>query len=351
MISRKSQIPLYIQLADTLREKIKNGEIKEGDKLESETEMIKHYHLGRLTIREALGVLVNEGLLEKRHGKGTFCKTNIVQKKYRVDIFLNLAETDFIPYYLRSICGVLEAENINIVMADTRNDAEVICSLLENAILDGTDGIIFQPTNSEEDAPEKLCEILDRLEENRVPYIMIDTYYRNVAESYVVMDEFQAGKIAADYLIRLGHTRLCAIEQSDRVDSRGRTEGFVSALDEKPCIIEYDENLHTSITEALAKTGDITGIFCFNDGIAKKCYDILSTMNISIPEDISLISVDDTVIASALSPTLTSIIHPKEHLGKEAAKAILSMISGKSMWPYKKVFQPAIAIRESCREM
>ena len=74
-------------------------------------------------------------------------------------------------------------------------------------------------------------------------------------------------------------------------------------------------------------------------------------ISLSIPEDISLISVDDTVIASALSPTLTSIIHPKEHLGKEAAKAILSMISGKSMWPYKKVFQPAIVIRESCREM
>lgn len=351
MISRNSQLPLYIQLADTLREQIRTGEIQEGDKLPSETEMIKHYKLGRLTVREALGILVNEGLLEKRHGKGTFCKTNFVQKKHRVDIFLNLAEVEFIPYYLRSICAVLESENVNIVMGDTRNSVDVICNLIENALLDGTDGIIFQPSNTQENATEKLCEILDKVRDARVPYIMIDTFYKNVPESYVVMDEHQAGKIAADYFVRMGHTKLCAIEHSKRVDSMERIRGFVSVLENEPYLIEYGNNLKETLVDLLKENEDITGIFCFNDGIAKKCYDILSHMNISIPEQMSVISVDDTIVASTLSPALTSVIHPKEHLGKEAAKAILSMISGEAMWPYKKVFQPSLAIRKSCCEI
>ncbi len=351
MISRNSQVPLYVQLADTLREQIRNGEIKVGDKLQSETEMIRNYRLGRLTIREALGILVNEGLIEKRHGKGTFCKTNIVEKKHRVDIFLNLAEVDFIPYYLRSICAVLDSENVNIVMGDTRNDADVICNLLENALLDGTDGIIFQPSNTDENAPEKLQSVLKSLEDVSVPYVMIDTFYKNVPESYVVMDEHQAGKIAADYFVRLGHTELCAVGCSGRVDSSERIEGFVSGLKIKPQIIEYSKNLKAALEAVISENSNITGIFCFNDGVAKRCYDILSSMNISIPEQMSVISVDDTIIASTLSPTLTSVIHPKEHLGKEAAKAILSIISGESVWPYKKVFQPSMAIRKSCCEI
>ncbi len=351
MINRNSHIPLYVQLSDIFRQKISTGEIKEGDKLPSESEMIKQYHLGRLTIREALGILVNEGLLEKRHGKGTFCKTNFVQKKHRVDIFLDLADVEFIPYYLRSICAVLESENINIIMGDTRNSTDVICNLVENALLSDTDGIIFQPTNTEENAPEKLCEILKRVSDAKIPYVMIDTFYKNLPESYVVMDEHQAGKIAADYFVQMGHTKLCAIGHPNRVDSTQRIEGFMKSFETKPYFIECDKDISSSIKDIFSKNDDVTGVFCFNDGVAKKCYDALSSMNISVPEQVSVISVDDTIIASTLSPTLTSVIHPKENLGKEAARAIVAMISGKETWPYRKVFQPSLAIRKSCREI
>ena len=54
--------------------------IKPGDKLLSESEMIQQYQLGRLTIREALALLANEGLIEKHHGKGTYYKSRNVQK-------------------------------------------------------------------------------------------------------------------------------------------------------------------------------------------------------------------------------------------------------------------------------
>jgi len=349
MISRNSPIPLYVQLADTIREQIRVGEIKVGDMIESENEMTKRYSVARLTVREALGILVNEGLLEKRHGKGTFCRANLNQKKWRVDILLNLAEVDFIPYYLRSVCSVLETENVNIVMGDTKNDADVIEGLIENAISDRTDGIIFQPSNMTENAPESLVCALNKLTEAKIPYVMIDTFYKNLPESYVVMDEAQAGKIAADYFSMSGHKCLCAVSFPGRTDSADRIRGFVSSFGEEVSLIEYGDGFEKALTE-LIKRKDVSGIFTFNDSVAKKCYDILAKQNIRIPEDISIISVDDTVVASTLSPTLTSVIHPKENLGQDAAKAILAMISGKASWPYKKVFQPSLAIRESTKK-
>ncbi|MBR5460744.1 MAG: substrate-binding domain-containing protein [Clostridia bacterium] len=348
MIKRNSSVPLYVQLADTIRGQIKTGQIKVGDMLPSENEMIKLYGVARLTVREALSVLVNEGLLEKRHGKGTFCRSSLNLKKIRVDIFLNLAEVDFIPYYLRSICEVLESENVNVVMADTKNDADVIAGLIENAMLDKTDGIIFQPSNRSENAPDNLVSTLSRLVAHGIPYVMIDTFYKNLPESYVVMDEFQAGRISADYFKSLGIKKACAVTYLERTDSKERLDGFFSSFGESTFFLEYTESFAESLS-ALIKKHSIDGIFCFNDGVAKKCYDILAPLNVRIPDDVSIISVDDTVIASTLSPALTSVIHPKENLGRDAARAILSMISKELEWPYKKVFQPSLAIRKSTK--
>ena len=351
MLNRNIPIPMYVQLADTLREQILSGKIKPGDKLPSETEMIKEYKLGRLTIRDALSILVNEGLLEKHHGKGTFCRTNITQQKTKVDLLLNLSDLYFIPYYLRSICDVLDSENVNIVLSDTKNDVDTICSLLERILAEGSDGIIFQPTLESSDAPEMLVNILKRLVDCDIPYIMIDTKYDNVPPSYVVMNEIQTGKIAADYFVRMGHKALCAIWQEKRIDSVLRAKGFKEALTTAPYMIENNDSLADSLEVMLAERPDITGIFCYHDGIAKKCYEILKSMNISIPDDISVLSVDDTIVASTLSPALTSVVHPKEFLGRDAAKAMLSIISGKIRWPYKKVFEPSLAIRKSCCEL
>lgn len=351
MINRNSSVPMYVQLADTLREQIVSGKIKPGDKLPSETEMIKQYNLGRLTIRDALSILVNEGLLEKHHGKGTFCKTNFTPKKTRVDLLLNLSDFYFIPYYLRSICEVLESENVNIVLSDTKDDVDTICALLERIFAEGSSGIIFQPNTDTSQAPQKLVDILNKLVEADIPYIMIDTKYDNVPASYAIMDELHAGKIAADYFVRMGHSSLCVIWQKNRVDSILRAEGFSNALTAPPYKIENDDNLDISLKTVLTEHPEITGFFCYNDVVAKKCYDILNELGIAIPDRISVISVDDTIIASTLSPTLTSIMHPKENLGKVAANAMISIISGDTDWPYRKVFEPSLAIRQSCIEI
>lgn len=351
MINRKSNIPLYVQLADLIRDQIRRGEIRVGDKLPSETEMIEQYHLGRLTIRDALSILVNEGILEKHHGKGTFCKTDILAPKYKVDVLLNLSDIYFCPYYLRSICSVLEAENADIILSDTKNDIDVLSAHLEKVLNEGSDGVIFQPPSGVRYAPDDFKELLARLEAASIPYIMIDTFFENVPPSYVIMDEIQAGKIAADYFVSLGHTSLCVIGQQNRVDSVLRLQGFAGALGYEPYRIENSDTLYDSVKTMLEEHRDITGIFCYHEGIAKKCYEILASLGISIPDRISVISVDDTIIASTLTPTLTSVIHPKENLGTASAKAMLSILSGKSQWPYKKIFEPSLALRKSCREI
>lgn len=72
MLDRNNPKPLYVQLEEILRASIENGEWKADQLIPSENELSKMYGLSRMTARSVIMNLVNEGLLYRVHGKGTF---------------------------------------------------------------------------------------------------------------------------------------------------------------------------------------------------------------------------------------------------------------------------------------
>lgn len=72
LVDKSSQIPLYTQLADIIKEMINNKELQEGHYLMSERDICKIQNISRMTVNKAIISLVNEGILERRQGKGTF---------------------------------------------------------------------------------------------------------------------------------------------------------------------------------------------------------------------------------------------------------------------------------------
>lgn len=68
----RSSVPLYYQLKERIREQIEAGILKPGDKIPSERELSLAYGMSRMTVRQGLTELVNEGLLYREQGKGTF---------------------------------------------------------------------------------------------------------------------------------------------------------------------------------------------------------------------------------------------------------------------------------------
>ncbi len=71
-IKRNSTGPLYSQLVEMIKEQIAEGVLKPNDKLDTEKDLCKQYNVSRITIRKALEVLSEEGLINKKQGVGTF---------------------------------------------------------------------------------------------------------------------------------------------------------------------------------------------------------------------------------------------------------------------------------------
>ena len=71
-INRQSKLPLYHQLYEILRDDILSGEWQPGDMIPPESELVKRYQVSRTTVRQVLDMLVNEGLIYRQQGRGTF---------------------------------------------------------------------------------------------------------------------------------------------------------------------------------------------------------------------------------------------------------------------------------------
>lgn len=79
MLKKKSSQPLYQQIAETLASGIHSGQYQPGDKLPSEYELCQMYSVSRMTVRLALGQLIQQGLIYSVHGKGSFVNQPILR--------------------------------------------------------------------------------------------------------------------------------------------------------------------------------------------------------------------------------------------------------------------------------
>ena len=119
MIDKSSPIPVYFQLKNDLVKKIAQGLWKPGECIASERELCEIYGVSRMTIRQAIGELVQEGVLTRLKGKGTFvCEQTVKQQDM-------MSFTEMIKQTGREI----KTEVINFDVIDTPDDMQDIFML------------------------------------------------------------------------------------------------------------------------------------------------------------------------------------------------------------------------------
>ncbi len=95
LLDKQSLIPRYYQIFEELYTQIEEGFYKEGDRFPSDTELVKKYGVSRGTIREAIKLIFQRGLLVRKQGKGTF----VTHKKIEQDAQRLLGFTELMQSY------------------------------------------------------------------------------------------------------------------------------------------------------------------------------------------------------------------------------------------------------------
>ena len=355
--------PKYQILKEYIIDLIKIKELNSGEKIFSENELAEKFDISRHTVRQAIGELVTEGWIYRVQGKGTFVEKNTDDK-------LNLPKTigvittyinDYIfPSIIRGIDSVLSTDGYNILLSCTYNQHEKERICLENMKNQNIVGLIVEPTKSA--LPNPNLDLYRELIEKKVQVLFIHGSYNTFDSSYVVEDDIEAGYLATKYLIDLGFTKIGGIFKMDDIQGHLRFAGFQKAFNEASLSFPDSRIFWFNTDEIDNKFGnvgidaftdglsDCSAIVCYNDEISVKIINAIRKKGLGIPEDISLVSFDDSQLASSSEIKLTSVAHPKEQLGIEAGKSIIGLINQNEKH-YRVKMKPVLIVRGSTKNM
>lgn len=356
--------PKYQQLKEHIINTIKEEGLKPGEKIWSENELADKFQMSRHTVRQAIGELVNEGWLYRVQGKGTFVARELAQEPRQaktIGVMTTYLNDYIFPAIIRGIDSVLSPRGYNIILSSTYNKHEKERLCLENFLNTEVDGLIVETTKSA--LPNPNLDLYRQLRYGmKIPIIFIHGYYKDLDCSYVVEDDVEAGYLATKHLLDLGHSKIGGIFKSDDIQGHYRFEGFSKACSEKGLEVCSSRILWFDTEQAEEKLGgccakeeldhllkECSALVCYNDQVAMKVLDRARFKGLNIPKDLSLVSFDDSQLAVASEVKLTTVAHPQEKLGVEAAKSILQMIAKEKIYHTIKM-KPRLIIRGSTCE-
>lgn len=352
-------VPKYSSLADTLRAEIAMGKFQEGQPLMTEEELAARFKVSRQTVRQAISLLEDDGLVRRVRGSGTYVQHGKRKRQGSLSVtVMTTYITDYIfPSIVRGIESVLSEQGCIMNLSATYNRADTERLLLTRALEQEVDGLIIEGTKTA--LPNPNLALYEELRKRNIPFVMINGAYPELKPcTQVMMDDEAGGREAAEHLISHGARSIGGIFKSDDIQGHLRYRGFAEALQRSnlpvsDCAVCWfatetrDRFLLEPKQQILQAIPHLDGIVCYNDQIALRLLETLSQQNIRVPEDVSVVSFDDSAYSTICHPRLTTLRHGKEAFGRLAAQKLLRMMDGEregsSVLPWELV------VRESAR--
>ncbi|WP_163071220.1 LacI family DNA-binding transcriptional regulator [Priestia flexa] len=266
----------------------------------------------------------------------------------------NVFQNPFFPEILRGISTGAHEKKRAIYMSTGEAESEILREVMQMVQGRRVDGLIL--LYSKIDDP-----VLAYLKEQNIPFVVVGKPFKDSEYiTYVDNDNFKAGKEATEYLIELGHNRIAFIGGSlDLVVTIDRLTGYDKAIQGAgiPYRSEYviheeflQEGGKEAVCELLSLEERPTALVVADDLMALGVLNTLDAIGISVPEDMSIISFNNVLIAEMARPALTSIDINIFELGYQAVRSLTKKIETSSQ-PTESIRIPhSIVTRQSCKK-
>jgi GntR family transcriptional regulator of arabinose operon len=335
--------PKYQLVARQLRHDIATAQYRDGDALPTEAELKQKFAVSRQTVRQAISLLENDGLVIRRRGSGTYVSHGARKHGGVLSVgVITTYITDYIfPSIVRGVESALSAESCIMSLSATYNRTDHERSLLLRVLESPLDGLIVEGTKTA--LPNPNTALYGQLWERNIPVVFINGYYPQLPNAiYVVTDDLGGGRMAAAYLADRGFTRIGGLFKSDDMQGHLRYQGYSAELqarglrvrDETVCWFTTENKRRFLRDETAAnflnslKNG-VDAVVCYNDEIALELMEVLGEQGLSVPGDISIVSFDNSAYAAVCHPKLTTLAHPKDEFGRVAAEKLMNMMAGR----------------------
>jgi DNA-binding LacI/PurR family transcriptional regulator len=343
----------YTEIEKKLRNAIISGEIS--DALPPERELAERFGVSYVTVRRAIGNLVESGLLSREHGRGVFVNSPSrgTLKNYGIGFIVPERtigrEGRLSPYYTEVFMGAVhEAQKYGYhVIFDSH--LERLLPYNQSGGVRKVDAIMAVTP----DFPEIFAEAA-----KYVPVIMLGHDCPKMNYPTVYVDDVQAARKAVNYLIKCGHRRIAHWAGcNDSMSFYSRRIGYRQALEEHA--IRLDSTLELGAGDGYEKFADLlqkqvapTAIFCVNDARALGVLDWCQRHGVEVPEDLSIVGIDNMLYSGLRYPALTTVNIPKYEIGMRGVRKAIKFIEQKLLpEDYREEIKTEIIKRETVKDL
>lgn len=357
--------PRYMVVVDWVKGELLNGNLNPGDRLYSEYELSEKFSLSRQTIRHAIAVLEKEGYVTRIQGSGTYISDNNITDKVNrknIAIITTYVDAYIFPQTIQHMERIISDAGYTVQISFTNNRISREKTILEGIVeKDDIAGVIVEPTKS--NLPNPNLKYYELLMKKHVPVLFINSFYEILNAPHVSMNDKMAGKIATEYAIKKGHTRIGGVFKLDDSQGARRYAGFLEAMAEAELKVKgsdllwfdtedllSEENVYDLAMRIRRRLSTRTCLVMYNDETAYKVVTELQKVGVRIPEDLSVVGIDDNPLSTSGSVQITSVVYPAMDIAVKVANNMLELIKdGQFNGTYE--FNVKLVERESVKQI
>jgi len=335
--------PKYQSIADLLRLEIENGQYSGKGLLPTEHLLCQRFQISRQTVRRALSVLEEEGLITRRQGSGSRLREHMEPEPVlncTIAVVTTYISDYIFPGILRGMERVLTANSSAPLLFATQNQISTERKILQTLLtMKELDGVLVE--GSKTALPNPNLDLYRKLTEQGVRLVFLHGVYPELTDTpSVLADDCGGGRMLVEYLHRKGHRNIAGVFKSDDMQGTLRYAGYTEALRgldlplEDGRIFWYNTEARTPalsdafLNSVLDGLGGCSAVICYNDEVAIRVIMHLKKRGIRVPEEMAVVSFDDSQYSELAPVRITSLSHGEQNLGELSAALLLRLLQG-----------------------
>ncbi len=280
----------------------------------------------------------------------------VTGKNYTAGLIVPDLVHPFFAEVATGLSNTLRRKSYSLLISSSQGDPELERQEIKRLLSRRLDAMVIAST-------QWTVESFRRIEEQKVPYILLDRAFLGMPANFVGVDDVKMGRMATEHLIAVGCRRIAHIRGLATSTAVGRLEGYNQALAKHDLIspqgyvvtgrsadVDSWSTGHEAMKKLLALEPVPDGVFCYNDPIAIGVIDAILEAGWRVPQDIAVIGCGNLHFDKSLRVPLSSVDQQATAIGERAGKLLLSVIEAKiPPQPRCIMLEPSVVARESTR--
>lgn len=303
-------------------------------------------------VSEEMAIKIRKAAKELNYQPNQIAKSLKSGKTFTIGLILADIANPFFAQIARIIEDEAKRTDYTVIFGSSDESFGKSWDLINVLVSRQVDGFIIAPSEGSE-------EQIKYLQENKIPFVLIDRYFPDIKADFVAIDNYKAAYDAVAHLIRMGHKRIGVLAyKTSLFHMQERRRGYQDALHDNNLLPSDDlvrEARHDNVTEDVEKAVDALmaldepadALFFATNTLALNGLKYINKLKLKVPDDLAIISFDEGDAFDFYYCPLTYIQQPIAELGKRAVQTLMQIMSERPKEVQQTKLEANLVIRES----